>query len=196
MQLVCAEDAEGADIARDLRAHRFLQNNFRDLRGEVAKEPVALALRRAIDDVGPLREAVEEQRDFLGRMLEVVVDGDDDFAGGGADAAEERVVLAVVSQERNAAHLRVFAREFLDDAPTPIAARVIDHDDLQARGTAGEHGLQPLDERRQRVLAIIDGDDDGDRRHGIGWNHWTANAVARLSASRRWARRSATGIVL
>ena len=94
-----AEGAESADLAGDLGAHHTLQSQLGGQRGEVAQQAVLLLRGRAVDDVVALIEHGQQLGDFLGRMLKIIVHGDDDGVLRSADAAQQRVVLAVVAHQ-------------------------------------------------------------------------------------------------
>ena len=70
----------------------------------LAAEPAVAAraclrLERAEDDVVARHRLVDEQQRLVGRVLQVVVHGDDVVAGRLAHAGEVGVVLAVVAQQ-------------------------------------------------------------------------------------------------
>ena len=104
-----------------------------------------LVARRAVDDVVAAVELGEQLRDLLRRVLEVVVDRDDDRAVRRADPGEERVVLSVVPHQVDPADARVRRGELLDPLPARVVAAVVDEHDLVVG--AVEHRGDPLDER-------------------------------------------------
>ena len=53
---------------------------------------------------------------------------------GGANATQQRVVLAVVAAHPDPADERVLGRQALDDVPRVVAAGVLDEDDLVSLG--------------------------------------------------------------
>jgi hypothetical protein len=119
-------------------------------------------MRRA--SVYILREGSQQLRDLLGRLLEVVVEGDDDLVVGGADAREQRVVLPEVPHEVDAADGRVRRNQLLDAGPAVVRASVVHEDDLECRDEGGEDVGDPRHELFERRRAAIDGHHDGDPR--------------------------------
>jgi hypothetical protein len=122
-----------------------------------------LLRRRAVDDVVPARQLVEQLRDLLGWVLEVVVDRDDDLSRRGADACQQGVVLAVVAHQLDPVDTRVLRRDLGNAHGALVDAAVVDEHDLVVR--AVERGLDPVDECRHRAGAVVHGDDDRERVH-------------------------------
>src|SRR5207248_1127196 len=61
-------------------------------------------------------------------VLEVRVEGHDEFAAGGLEPGGQRRRLAEIAPEADAANPRVAAREPLDGLPRAVGAAVIDED--------------------------------------------------------------------
>src|SRR5262245_56078553 len=93
-------------------------------------------------------------------MLEVIVHRDHDRVARGADPGQERVVLAVVPHEIDAADPAVLPGRLADPVPGFVPAAVVDQDDLEAVGDGGQHGGEALDQAGQARLAVVDGDHD------------------------------------
>ena len=72
----------------------------------------------------------KRSRDLLGRGLHVIIQGDDDRVFRQANSAEQRVVLTVVAHQIETANPRIPDCKFLDDGPTPVAAFVVNEDQL------------------------------------------------------------------
>ncbi len=117
--------------------------------------------RRAVDHVVSLVEDGEQFRDFLGRMLEVVVHGDDDGVLGGADSAQQRVVLAVVAHQVDGVNPRVLRSEMSHDVPTVVGTVVVDEDEFVIFGESGQDFAQAADEFGQYAFAAVDRHDYG-----------------------------------
>ena len=73
---------------------------------EVLARKTVLALgAHAADGVAALVNFREELGDFLGRILQIGVEGDDDLAARALEGRDDGHVLAVVAVEINHAHL-------------------------------------------------------------------------------------------
>ena len=144
-----AKGPEGACLTGDRCAHRGLEGELRDLGGDIAPQPVLLHGRRAVDDVGFRSEAREKLRDLLRRVLQVVVERDRQLVARPADAAEKRIVLAVVAHQAHALDPRVSLREVLDHRPGAVGAAVVDEDQLELGRRALEHRLELAHQLRQ-----------------------------------------------
>ena len=66
-----------------------------------------LDLGRAVDDVDVVGQQREELSDLLGRVLQVIVEGDDPVVPGGPDPAQEGVVLTEVATHAKASNRRI-----------------------------------------------------------------------------------------
>jgi hypothetical protein len=161
---VGTEGAEAADLARKVAPDRRAHHEPGDRRRDVAEEPVLALERLAVDDVDVLRQRVEQARDLLGRVLEVVVERDDDGKPCGADAGKGGVVLPVVAGELEATHAVVGLGERPDPRPAAVGAAVVDEEQLVL--DAGERQVDALGQLVERLLAVEDGDDDGDAGGG------------------------------
>ena len=168
---VAAQDPE----VGDREAARLLEHAAVDEADDPAAEPPVaarlLALEAAEDDVVALERLVDQQEQLVGRVLQVVVHGDDVVAGGLAQAGEVGVVLAVVAQQVEGDDVRRAAGAVGDDVPAPVAAAVVDQHDLVAQARGLEDLDDPVDGRADEVLAVVDRDHDGvgeGRRVGSG----------------------------
>jgi len=100
-------------------------------------------------------------------MLEVVVDGDDHVVAGEPDAAEKRVVLAVVAHQGDAADPAIPTGDPLDRRPGRVATAVVDDDHLPRRSVR-EDRLQPIDQLLQGQLRVVGGNHDRDAAGEVG----------------------------
>src|SRR5215216_4847133 len=101
------------------------------------------APRYAVNDVVAFGQLVQQVWDLLRRVLQVVIQRDDDLVAGSAYAAEHGVVLAEVAHEADATHPAVAARYLLNDSPARVLAAVVDQHDFILAGEGGKHGLEP-----------------------------------------------------
>ena len=83
-------------------------------------------LRCTVHDVKPFSELREELGDFFGRVLEIIVQCDNNLVICCSDATEQRVVLTEIAGETVAADTCVGAGELLDDAPRAVPSAVLD----------------------------------------------------------------------
>ena len=121
-----------------------------------------LLRRRSIHDVFVVAELLQQLGDLFGRMLEVVVEGDDHVMPREADAAQHCVVLAVVPHQVHAPDPLVIPGEALDHRPRAVAAAVVDDEELVIRRGGVEHRLEPADELGKGQLAVVGGHDRRD----------------------------------
>jgi hypothetical protein len=148
---------------------------------------MALGERRAVDHVHRVaarRERIEQLGDLLGRVLQIVVHGDHDGAGGRPDAAQQGVVLTVVAHQVDAAHARLARRQLQDDLPARVAAAVVDQHDLGARRAAGQHRSQPGDQLGQRRGAVVHRYDHGDLQRRSRRRRWPGFVARQRRAGR------------
>jgi hypothetical protein len=163
--------AERAHLGRGLRTDDAAERELDDRRGEVPPAIVRGLAWLAVDDVDVVAERLEQTGDLLRRMLQVVVHRDHDLAGRGADAAKQRRVLAVVPHEVDAADPGPLAGELADHFPAPVAAAVVDEQELDPRAARASERFDAVDERRQARLALVDRDDDRERAERRGRAH-------------------------
>src|SRR5262245_4294921 len=95
-------------------------------------------LSDTVDDVVSLAKSRDQLCDLLGRMLEVVVHRDGDLVLRRSNAAQERAVLAIVTQQVDAAQPRSLGGKPRDDVPATVAAAVVDEYDFEWN-SAGRH---------------------------------------------------------
>jgi hypothetical protein len=174
------ECAERADLSGRFRAHRALQRELGETGSEIAPQAVLRFVRSTVGDFVTRGERLEQQGDLADRMLQIVVHGDDDVVARGTDAAQQRIVLAVVTAQANAAHALVVECQPAHDIPRAIVAAVLDQDDLEALDQHGHRRHQlpmQLDEVR---LGIEHRDHDRDAHPGkVGATHDAATRSSR-----------------
>src|SRR5437016_11585809 len=91
-------------------------------------------LRRPVHYVVPFGQLLQQSRDLLGRMLEIVIHSDDDFVPSSPDATQERVVLAVIAHQADAPDPGIGLPELRNDPPTPISTAVVYEYEFEPRG--------------------------------------------------------------
>src|SRR5436309_2964513 len=134
---------------------------------------------------------VEEPRDVARIVLQVGVDRDDDPAARVLDAGGEGGGLAVVARQADDAEPRL-ARDEPDEAlEAPVAAPVVDRDDLRRAAERIEHRAELGDERLQALRLVVERDDDRERgRRGAQNSVSATNCRYRCSTSSRLSARS------
>src|SRR6185437_11678774 len=112
----------------------------------------------------------EHVRDDLYVILQIRIDADEHVTLHCEESCEQRILMAPVAGELDAADPRVLARESLDQLPRAIAAAIIDEDD-PARGADACPPAQALEEieqalrgHRQHLFLIEARHDDRERR--------------------------------
>ena len=134
-------------------------------------QPDRLAAERAVrgglllaelpeHDVGAGHRLVDEVDDLLRRVLQVVVHRDHVVAGGVAQAAEVRVVLPVVAEQVDRAHVLVPFHGVAQDVPRVVGAAVVDEHDLVREALRLEEGDRAVDRGADQRLAVEHGDHD------------------------------------
>src|SRR5687768_15324527 len=105
-----------------------------------------LLARCAIDHIVPLRQLVQQDGYLLGGVLQIIIERYDDLATRRANAGQKRIVLTKVAHQVNAVDKGVRLRQAANDLPAPIAAAVIDQDDLELPSRNRKHRAQPSDQ--------------------------------------------------
>src|SRR5271154_813816 len=135
-------------------------------------------------------------------MLQVVVHGDDHFISCSSDPTQERVMLAVIAHEVDAAYPCKLALKLADDGPTLVGAAVIHQNEFVLPGERRQRLRKPLHKFGQDGFTSVNRYHDRNagpsacvsRSHGF---HLTSKspASARLGKSRSSAvlRSSAIG---
>ena len=118
---------------------------------------------KTINHLETLVEFGHQLVDFFRRMLQVVVHRHQGVEPGRPNAAEERIVLSVISHQVDSAHPVMLRGEPLYHPPALVPAAVIDQHQFVFARRPGQHRLQALDQFRQRQFAVIDWNDDRDR---------------------------------
>jgi hypothetical protein len=120
--------------------------------------------RAAVDDVVAFVELVQELRDLLRRVLQIVVNRYDRLPARSPDPGEQRVVLTVIPRQIEASNTCVEPRELGDPLPAVVAATVVDEDELILERAGAECLRDAFREQSERRAAVVDRDDDGDFR--------------------------------
>src|ERR1700727_748498 len=98
------ENTKGTHVTGGLSAHGAGECRFGHARGEIAKKSMVFLLRRAVDDIVLWLQRRQHWCDLADRMLQIVVHCKDDLVLCRHDAAEQRIVLTVISAHPNTAH--------------------------------------------------------------------------------------------
>ena len=106
------------------------------------------ALDAADDQVVARAQAFDEARDFLGRVLQVVVEGDHELAAGARQSAQRRVLLPGVAREADQAHARIRLAQRAHHVEGAVAAGVV-------HGISSHAGSTASSTRRSRAYSAF-----------------------------------------
>ena len=155
-----SKGAKGRHMAGGFGPHGFLESQFGQPRGDIPQQTVLLVLGKTINHLETLLEFGQQFVDLFRWMLQVVVHRYQGVKPGRPNAAEERIVLSVISHQVDSADPVMFHGDPLDDAPALIPAAVIDQQQFVFVRQLGQDRLQALDQLRQRQFAVIDRNHD------------------------------------
>jgi hypothetical protein len=161
--------AQHVALVGDADAGDFLAQVIHRFRCAAAEEIVVALAANAADVVVAFAHLVDDLADFLGRVLKVGVEGDDDLSAGVFEAGHDRHVLAGIGGEQyGAGDVRAPLVLFAEQCRRAITAAVVDEHHLVRGFESVECRVQAGEQGRQTVLFVIDGNDDGDfwRDHG------------------------------
>ena len=128
---VAAVGAQHAALVGHLDAGDAFAQPVHGARGDVAPPAVAALLADAADVVVALVHLGEQLADFLRRVLQVGIQGDDALAAAVFEAGHDRHVLAEVAVEQHhAGDVRALLELLAQDRGGAVAAAVVDEDDL------------------------------------------------------------------
>ena len=145
------------DLAGRLDAENLLKGQL-DRHGRGVGRPAVLLLGRgAVDEVEAFGQPVQDGGDLFRRVLQVVVDGNDDGMLRGPDAAQEGVVLAVITHQFEAADLRPLFDEAKYLLPTVVGAAVADEDDLERHPSPDEDRVQRANSFGRMIALLYTG---------------------------------------
>ncbi|MNN23291.1 hypothetical protein D3C81_1366840 [compost metagenome] len=113
----------------------------------------------AVADVMVVIQRFHQGGDVRGRMLKVIVHGDDDPATAFAQAGKDGHVLADVLAQVQRPDPGMGTGQFAGHLPGAVRTTVIDQDQFQ-RITPADGGIDGGDQRGQSFLAAISRDDD------------------------------------
>ena len=142
----------------------------------------------------PASRRGEQRRDVVRVVLAVAVERDDDLAARVREAGRQRGGLAEVAVEVDDAEVRI-ARARAPRAARACASRLpsftktISYGPPSARATARQLGVQ----RPDVALLVVDGNDDRERRRGVGRRSSVEEAARRCRPRARPRRRSGRG---
>jgi hypothetical protein len=163
---VPAVGPQHAAVVMELHAGGLAGDGVDDLAGHGAEEAVVLlaALAPAAHHVEALLHLGHELGDLLGGVLQVGVQGDDDPPLHLGEGPEDGAVLAVVAVELHHPDPGLGLGDVDEHGQAPVPAAVVGEDDLPGLGRIGEvlrhHPGQPLPQRGDVLLLVVDGDDD------------------------------------
>jgi hypothetical protein len=149
----------------DARPGGLADHPVGDARGDLAEDHgVAAPATPPCDHVEALVELGDHRGDVARIVLQVAVDGGDHPARGGVEAGVEGRRLSEVSPEEDGAEPGPVGREPGEQLRRPVAAPVVDDDDLERPRLGREDAVELLEQRLEVLDLVVNGDDDGERR--------------------------------
>ena len=91
------KDAKCAHVFRHVAAYGSAQRKSRDARCESAHESVLFRFWRAVNHIESFLQSRQQPRDFLGRMLQIVIHGHDHVIFSRANATKQGIMLTIVA---------------------------------------------------------------------------------------------------
>ena len=147
--------AEGRHMAGRFGPHGSLEGQLGQSRGDISQETVLLVFGKTINHLETLIEFGHQLVDLFWRMLQVVVHRHKGVKPGRPNAAEECIVLSVISHQVDSADPGEGARQFLDDFPALIPAAIVDEHNFILVGQGSQRRFQSLDQHRQDQFAVV-----------------------------------------
>src|SRR6266481_2340154 len=96
-------------------------------------------------------------------MLQVIINRYNCIETCSPNTAKQRIVLAIIPHQIDAANICPRCGYSLDDLPTSVSAGIINEYHLPLRAEGGEHGFQALHQGRQNSFAVKDRNDHRER---------------------------------
>jgi len=101
-------------------------------------------------------ESFNKIGDFFGRMLQVIIHGDDKLFCGCPDAAQQGIMLPGISHQVKTCDMCwILRRQSLDYLPAGIRAPIVDQQYFIIRENSWHHLGQSLNQGRQCLGAIV-----------------------------------------
>ena len=101
-----------------------------------------------------------QSRNLVRRVLQVGVHRENHLAARFSETAIQGGGFAVVASELDPPHRRKPLVQIFDHAPRTIAGTVVHQDYLVRQTLAASHAIDPFDQLRQRLLLVIERNDD------------------------------------
>src|SRR6266540_582315 len=114
--------------------------------------------------VVPIFHLSDQLGDFLRRILEVGVEGDNYFPFAALKGGEDGHVLAEVPVELDNPHLGILVREPFQQGKGAVPGAVVGEDDLEGTAGALHDRVEAGEQRAEVTLLVVDRDDYGDVR--------------------------------
>ena len=155
------DEAKIADVDRRVEVGDDAEQPVEEGRAQSAEEGLALApAPYRVHDVVLFAPARDQLRDDLGRVLQVAVHDHDRLAGRPIEARRDGDLVPEVSRERQDLVPGVSPCEQGHQDRRLVGASIVDEDDLGRLAQGVEDLRQPLFERPERLLLVVDRDDD------------------------------------
>ncbi len=149
---------------------------------------LAVAANRGHDVITELGLG-DEARDFLRRVLQVGVEGNDDIALALLETGHDCRVLAVVAVEDHRHHRAALAAgSFLEDLGRLVATAVVDHDDFIVMMQLPARRFGTSEQLRQAVLFVVDRDDNRHASDRVRFHRWASSVCSMALTTRSISR--------
>jgi hypothetical protein len=120
----------------------------------------ATSQESAAHQVVSLFGLLNQSRDLTRRLLQVIVQGDNDVARREGKTVERGGVLPVVGGQVDGRDTRVDVCDFAQNLPTAVGAPIVDHDDLAACPASIKERDRLRDGSGHDWCAVVHGNDD------------------------------------
>jgi len=131
-----------------------------DARNQGAQPRVLAVLAPAADHVvAALLQNIAQTFDLFGRILPVAVQRHDDRGPGRPETGHQGGGLPIVARQVNDAQPRIVRRQLIQQRAAPVAAAIVDGDQLEAAPLARQHRQEVRKNRWYAGFFLEDGND-------------------------------------
>jgi hypothetical protein len=150
-------------------------------------------LGNSVNHIEPLFQFRQEPRNFVRRILQVVVDRCDNFVFCSPNSAQQRIVLAHVAHQVDSTNPGALANKISNGLPALIRARVVHQDQFELLRTLWQHRFQFSYQRGQNHRTAIDGHHDGDSPRSCFRPHCFLESSSSFHLTSKWPKSSECG---
>jgi hypothetical protein len=114
----------------------------------------------AIGHVRSLPDFIQQERDFLRRVLQIVVQRDNLVESCGANRTEQRIMLAIIPHKVNAPNPIVGSRKPANYIPATVQAAVVHEHGFELFPCLAQDGVKPSYQVCEAQFTVKDGNQD------------------------------------